>query len=154
MTPDRFRFNPETMSLDPPHFKTVVYVDQFVISEIVNAIDPHAKAHARVDPFWRQVFEAVERVSVRQRHARHAAYKRPARHGTTAQHGAGFLPSTADDVANSARIAPRHHFDLGIEADNRLHTDWTKVRVRFSAINLTNNEALGNACRRSGGRTS
>jgi len=63
MTPDRFRFNPETMSLDPAHFKKVVYLDQFVISEIVNAIDPHAKAHARVDPFWRQVFEALERVS-------------------------------------------------------------------------------------------
>jgi hypothetical protein len=63
MTPDRFRFNPETMSLDPPHFKKVVYLDQFVISEIVNAIDPHAKAHARVDPFWRQAFEALEQVS-------------------------------------------------------------------------------------------
>ena len=63
MTPDRFRFNPETMSLDPAHFKKVVYLDQFVISEIVNAIDPHAKAHARVDQFWRQVFEALERVS-------------------------------------------------------------------------------------------
>ena len=63
MTPDRFRFNPETMSLDPAHFKKVVYLDQFVISEIVNAIDPHAKAHARVDPFWRQVFEVLERVS-------------------------------------------------------------------------------------------
>ena len=58
MTPDRFWFNPETMSLDPPHFKKVVYLDQFVISEIVNAIDP-----PRVDPFWRQVFEALERVS-------------------------------------------------------------------------------------------
>jgi hypothetical protein len=42
MTPDRFRFNPETMSLDPAHFKKVLYLDQFVISEIVNAIDPHA----------------------------------------------------------------------------------------------------------------
>src|SRR6266576_4971578 len=51
------------MRLDPPHFKKVLYLDQFVISEIVNAIDPHAKAHARVDPFWRQVFEALERVS-------------------------------------------------------------------------------------------
>jgi hypothetical protein len=51
------------MSLDPAHFKKVVYLDQLVISGIVNAIDPHAKAHARVDPFWRQVFEALERVS-------------------------------------------------------------------------------------------
>ena len=61
--PDCYRFNPETMSLDPPHFKKVVYLDQFVISEIVNAIDPRAKAHVRVDPFWRQLFEALERVS-------------------------------------------------------------------------------------------
>jgi hypothetical protein len=43
MTPDRFRFNPEMMSLDPAHFKKVVYLDQCVISEIVNAIDPHAR---------------------------------------------------------------------------------------------------------------
>lgn len=51
---------------------------------------------------------------------------------------------TADDVTNPARVAPRHLFDLGIGADNLLHTDRTKLRVRFSAINLTNKEALYN----------
>lgn len=63
MKPHAFRFDPETTELDPPHLKKVIYLDQFAISEIVNAIDPQAKAHRRVDPFWRQVFEALERVS-------------------------------------------------------------------------------------------
>lgn len=51
---------------------------------------------------------------------------------------------TADDVNNPPRIAPRHLFDLGIGADNLLHTQKAKLRVRFSVINLTNNEALYN----------
>jgi hypothetical protein len=55
------RFDPETMVLDPPHFKKVIYLDQFAISEMVKAIDTRWKAHDRVDPFWRQVFEALER---------------------------------------------------------------------------------------------
>ena len=44
--------------------------------------------------------------------------------------------------ANPARIARRHLFDLGIGADSLLHTDRTKLRVRFSVINLTNTDAL------------
>ena len=63
MTRGTFRFDPETMLLDPPHLKKVVYVDQFAISEMVKAIDARSRAHTRVDPFWRQVFEALERVS-------------------------------------------------------------------------------------------
>jgi hypothetical protein len=63
MKPGAFHFDPETMVLDPPHLKKVIYLDQFAISEIVNAIDPQSKAHTRVDPFWRQAFEALERVS-------------------------------------------------------------------------------------------
>ena len=63
MTPDRFRFDPDTMELDPPHLKKVVYLDQFAISNMVNAIDPQSKAHLRVPPFWLQAFEALERVS-------------------------------------------------------------------------------------------
>jgi hypothetical protein len=63
MKPKAFRFDPETMVLNPPHLKKVVYLDQFVISEIVNSIDPQSRAHTRVKPFWRQVFEALERVS-------------------------------------------------------------------------------------------
>ena len=51
---------------------------------------------------------------------------------------------TADDLHNPPRIAPRHLFDLGLGADNLLHTDKAKLRVRFSVINLTNKEALYN----------
>jgi hypothetical protein len=51
---------------------------------------------------------------------------------------------TADDVANPPRIAPRHLLDLGVGVDNLLQTDRTKLRVRFSVINLTNKEALYN----------
>ncbi|HUL74487.1 MAG TPA: TonB-dependent receptor [Vicinamibacterales bacterium] len=51
---------------------------------------------------------------------------------------------TEDDVTNPPRIAPRHLFDLGIGADNLLRTGKAKLRVRFSVINLTNEEALYN----------
>jgi hypothetical protein len=51
---------------------------------------------------------------------------------------------TADAVNNPPRIAPRHLLDLGIGADNLLHTTRAKLRVRFSIINLTNKEALYN----------
>ena len=47
-------------------------------------------------------------------------------------------------MTNPPRIAPRHLFDLGIGVDNLLQTDRTKLRVRFSVINLTNKEALYN----------
>jgi hypothetical protein len=67
---------------------------------------------------------------------------------TTSNYGATRLripaEGTADDIANPPRIAPRHLFDLGIGADNLLHTDRTKLRVRFSVINLTNKDALYN----------
>jgi len=51
---------------------------------------------------------------------------------------------TEDDLNNPARIAPRHLFDLGLGADNLLHTDKAKLRVRVSVLNLTNKEALYN----------
>jgi hypothetical protein len=51
---------------------------------------------------------------------------------------------TEDDVDNPARIAPRHLFDLGIGADNLLHTERVKLRVRFSVLNLTNSDTLYN----------
>jgi hypothetical protein len=67
---------------------------------------------------------------------------------TTSNYGATRLripaEGTVDDVTNPPRIAPRHLFDLGIGADNLLHTDRTRLRVRFSVINLTNKEALYN----------
>ena len=51
---------------------------------------------------------------------------------------------TEDDVANPARIAPRHLFDLGFGADNLLHTSGAKLRLRVTVINLANKEALFN----------
>jgi hypothetical protein len=51
---------------------------------------------------------------------------------------------TQDDVTNPARIAPRHLFDLGLGVDNLLRADKTKIRVRFTVVNLTNKEALYN----------
>ena len=51
---------------------------------------------------------------------------------------------TEDDVNNPPRIAPRHLFDLGAGVDNLLRTDKAKLRVRFSVINLTNQDALYN----------
>jgi hypothetical protein len=51
---------------------------------------------------------------------------------------------TADDVANPARLAPRHLLDLGIGADNLLRTDRTRLKIRFSVINMTNVDALYN----------
>lgn len=67
---------------------------------------------------------------------------------TTSNFGATRLripaEGTADDVTNPPRVAPRHLLDLGIGADNLLRTDRTKLRVRFSVINLTNKEALYN----------
>ena len=51
---------------------------------------------------------------------------------------------TEDDVTNPPRIAPRHLFDLGLGFDNVLHTDKTKLKVRFSVLNLTNKDVLYN----------
>jgi hypothetical protein len=51
---------------------------------------------------------------------------------------------TEDDLNNPARIAPRHLFDLGLGVDNLLRTEKSKVKVRFSVINLTDKDALYN----------
>ena len=51
---------------------------------------------------------------------------------------------TEDDDHNPPRIAPRHLFDLSIGTDNLLRTERTRVTLRFTAINLTNKEALYN----------
>ena len=51
---------------------------------------------------------------------------------------------TEDDLNNPPRISPRHLFDIGIGADNLLHTDRAKLRVRLSVVNFTNKEALYN----------
>jgi Carboxypeptidase regulatory-like domain len=51
---------------------------------------------------------------------------------------------TGDPLNNPTRVAPRNLFDLGIGADNLLHTEKAKLRLRFSVVNLTNQEALYN----------
>jgi hypothetical protein len=51
---------------------------------------------------------------------------------------------TGDPLNNPSRVTPRHLFDLGVGADNLLRTDRAKLRVRFSVINLTNQETLYN----------
>ena len=51
---------------------------------------------------------------------------------------------TGDPLNNPARVAPRHLLDLGVGVDNLFQGDKTKVRARFSIINLTNEDALYN----------
>ena len=51
---------------------------------------------------------------------------------------------TEDDVNNPPRVAPRHLFDFTVGADNVLHTDRARLKLRFSVVNLTNKEALYN----------
>ena len=55
------RSDPHRMTLLPPHQKKVIYVDQFAISDMMKAVNVQAKAHKRVDPFWLEVFELLER---------------------------------------------------------------------------------------------
>ncbi|HEX7723427.1 MAG TPA: TonB-dependent receptor [Pyrinomonadaceae bacterium] len=49
-----------------------------------------------------------------------------------------------NDDTNPPRIAPRHIFDLSAGTDNLLRTDRTKLTLRFTILNLTNNNALYN----------
>ena len=49
-----------------------------------------------------------------------------------------------NDDHNPPRIAPRNIFDLSVGTDNLLRTERTKMTLRFTAINLTNKEALYN----------
>jgi hypothetical protein len=51
---------------------------------------------------------------------------------------------TGDILNNPTRVAPRHLLDLGIGADNLFHSTNAKVRLRFSVVNLTNEETLYN----------
>jgi hypothetical protein len=67
---------------------------------------------------------------------------------TTSNYGATRVripaEGTADDVNNPPRIAPRNLFDLGMGVDNLLQSNRAKLRIRFSVLNLTNQEALYN----------
>jgi hypothetical protein len=49
-----------------------------------------------------------------------------------------------NDVTNPPRIAPRNLFDVSLGVDNLLQTKKTKLKLRFSIVNLTNTEALYN----------
>ncbi len=51
---------------------------------------------------------------------------------------------TANDDRNPPRIAPRHLFDLSVGTDNLLRTEHKRMTLRFTAINLTNKDALYN----------
>jgi hypothetical protein len=51
---------------------------------------------------------------------------------------------TENDVSNPPRIAPRNVFDLALGADNLLHTEKAKLKLRFSILNLMNTDALFN----------
>jgi hypothetical protein len=53
-------------------------------------------------------------------------------------------PGPQDAVNNPPRIAPRHLFDLALGSDNLFHGSRTKVKVRFSVLNLDNKEVLYN----------
>ena len=55
------RSDPHRMTLLPPHQKKVIYVDQFAISDMMKAVNVQARAHKRVDSFWLEVFELLER---------------------------------------------------------------------------------------------
>lgn len=53
-------------------------------------------------------------------------------------------PGTENDDHNPPRIAPRNLFDLAVGHDNLFNGDRYKWSVRFTAVNVTNKEALYN----------
>jgi len=53
-------------------------------------------------------------------------------------------PKPEDDVNNPPRIAARNLFDLSVGSDNVLQRSKTKLKLRFSIINLTNKDVLYN----------
>jgi hypothetical protein len=53
-------------------------------------------------------------------------------------------PGTQNDDRNPARIAPRNLFDAGVGFDNIFHKDRYKTNLRFTAVNISNQEALYN----------
>jgi hypothetical protein len=53
-------------------------------------------------------------------------------------------PGTYDPDHNPPRIAPRNLFDASIGTDNLFHKEKLKTTLKFTAINITNNEALYN----------
>ena len=54
-------------------------------------------------------------------------------------------PGTADDDHNPARVASRHVFDIAIGTDNLLRSaDSKRITLQFTAVNITNKEAMYN----------
>ena len=53
-------------------------------------------------------------------------------------------PGTENDDKNPPRIAPRHLFDLAVGDDNLFHGDRYKWSLRFTVVNLTNQDVLYN----------
>lgn len=53
-------------------------------------------------------------------------------------------PGTFDPDHNPPRIAPRNLFDAGIGTDNLFHSERIKTKLKFTALNITNREALYN----------
>jgi hypothetical protein len=51
---------------------------------------------------------------------------------------------TENNDTNPARVAARNLFDLGVGTDNLFHTERPRYTLRFTAINLTNKEAVYN----------
>jgi hypothetical protein len=51
---------------------------------------------------------------------------------------------TGDPLNNPSRVAPRNLFDVGIGVDNLLGTETHHLKLRFSVLNLTNQDALYN----------
>jgi hypothetical protein len=51
---------------------------------------------------------------------------------------------TQNDDTNPARIKPHHLLDIGAGTDNLFHTDRLRWTLRFTAVNVTNREALYN----------
>jgi len=54
-------------------------------------------------------------------------------------------PGTADDDHNPPRVASRHVFDIAVGTDNLLRSrDSKRVTLQFTAVNITNKEAMYN----------
>ena len=53
-------------------------------------------------------------------------------------------PGTENDDKNPPRVAPRHLFDLAVGDDNLFHGDRYKWSLRFTVVNLTNQDVLYN----------
>lgn len=57
--------DPEYMCYLPPINKKVIYLDQFAISEMMKLLNPRTNANKanKIDPFWKILFEKIERLS-------------------------------------------------------------------------------------------